>query len=107
MRFLTSCMALMLIILAGCVHEPIHQGNRLSEEKLMQIREGVTKFHVERVLGTPVLKDTLHPNRSVYYEEFEDEESGEMRKRGVEIIYDDALRVIRIERFGFAEKDKQ
>lgn len=104
MRFLISLALMTLITLTACVHEPIHQGNRLDMEKIQQIREGDTKFHVEQVLGTPMVTDVLRPNRSLYYEEFEDEKSGDMRKRGVEIVYDDALRVIRIERFGFDEQ---
>ena len=103
MRFLISCLTLMLT-LAACVHEPVHQGNRLNQEKLQQVREGDTKFHVEQLLGTPMVGDTLHPNRSIYYEEFEDEKSGDMRKRGVVIVYDNALRVIKIEPFGFNEQ---
>lgn len=104
MRFFISLMALAAITLAGCVHEPIHQGNRLDNDKVYQIRKGDTRFHVEQLLGTPVLNDTLHPNRANYYEEFEDEESGKIKKRGVEITYDDALRVIQIKRFGFDDK---
>jgi len=105
MRFLISCLVMAMITLAACVHEPIHQGNRLDQEKIQQIREGDTKFHVEQMLGTPMVTDTLHPNRAVYYEEFEDEKSGgDIRKRGVIVVYDDALRVIKIERFGFDEQ---
>lgn len=104
MRLFVSCLAMVLITLTACVHEPIHQGNRLDLEKIQQIREGDTRFHVEQILGTPMVADTLHPNRSVYYEEFEDEKSGDIRKRSVVVVYDDALRVIRIERSGFDEQ---
>lgn len=107
MRYLISILAMATIMLAGCVHEPIHQGNRLDIDKISQVREGDTKFFVEQLLGTPMLGNALHPNRATYYEEFEDEQSGDMKKRGVEISYDDALRVIGIKRFGFDEKKEQ
>lgn len=104
MRLSISILVLTVITLAGCMHEPVHQGNRLDYDRIQQIREGDTRFHVEQLLGTPVLDSTLHPNRAIYYEEFEDEENGGIRKRGIEITYDDALRVIRIEPFGFDRK---
>jgi len=88
------------LLLAGCTAEPIHQGNRLDFNTVTQLKQGDTKFHIEQALGSPVLNDTLHPNRSVYYEEFEDEKSGDMQKRRVEVTYDDAKRAISIERFG-------
>lgn len=105
MRLLISLLALAMISLAGCVHEPIHQGNRLDENRIYQIKEGDTKFYVEQVLGTPMLDSTLNPNRATYYEEFEDQESGKMIRRSVVITYDDALRVIEIKRLGFEKKE--
>ncbi len=97
--------ALAILLLFGCVHEPIHQGNRLTAQKVLMIQEGDTKFRVEQMLGSPMLDYSLHPNRVIYYEEFEDEESSEIIKRGVEITYDDALRVTSIREFGFESKE--
>jgi len=94
------------LILAGCMHDPIHQGNRLDNNKGNMISVGDTKFTIEQKLGSPVLKSILHPNRVTYFEQFEDEGTGDIRKRGIEIIYDDALRAKEIRRFGFAEKNK-
>jgi len=101
MRHLT--IIIMTLLLGACTAEPIHQGNRLDFNKAATLKQGDTKFHIEQTLGSPVLKDAFHPNRAVYYEEFEDEKSGVMRKRRVEVIYDDAKRAISIERFGFEE----
>lgn len=89
------------LLLAGCLHEPIHQGNRLDINKVNLISEGDTQFNIEQRLGSPSIRSTLHPHRVIYYEMFEDEESGEMRKRGVEVSYDDAWRAKAIRRFGF------
>ncbi|MFQ5518486.1 MAG: outer membrane protein assembly factor BamE, partial [Mariprofundus sp.] len=67
--------------------------------------EGDTKFTIEQTLGSPSLNSTLHPNRVVYYEAFEDEDSGDVRQRGIEITYDEALRAKEIRRFGFDDKE--
>ncbi len=87
--------------LAGCMHEPVHQGNVLKPEAVASIHKGMTRFAVEQLLGTPVMKDALHPDRAVYVEYFEDEKTGKTIARGIDIRYDDALRVKRFRRFGF------
>jgi outer membrane protein assembly factor BamE (lipoprotein component of BamABCDE complex) len=86
------------------MHEPIHQGNRLDLKKINMIETGITKFNVEVILGAPILKDVLHPYRATYIEEFEDEASGELITRGIEINYDKSMRVKEIRRFGFEKK---
>ncbi|EAU54108.1 outer membrane protein assembly factor BamE [Mariprofundus ferrooxydans] len=98
MRYLTIMITTLL--LAACTAEPIHQGNRIDLTNAALIKQGDTKFHIEQALGSPVLKDVMHPNKAVYYEEFKDEKSGEMVKRRVEVTYDDAKRALSIERFG-------
>jgi len=91
-------------MLTACLHEPIHQGNRLKENNIYLIKTGDTKFSIEQQLGTPVLNNVLHPNRVTYYEEFEDEDTGKILWRYVEIVYDDAFRAQKITRTGFDEK---
>jgi len=103
-RFLL--MILSLSVLAACVSEPLHQGNRIKVDESYMIHEGDTKFRVEQALGTPVLKDSLHPNRVTYIEQFEDEESGDIKTRSIQITYDEALRVKTISRSGFDEGKK-
>ncbi len=98
---LAGMLALVGLLLAGCMHEPVHQGNVLKPGAVAAIHEGMTRFAVEQLLGTPVLKDALHPDRAVYVEYFEDEETGDAIARGIDIRYDDALRVKQIRRFGF------
>ncbi|ATX81830.1 Outer membrane protein assembly factor BamE, lipoprotein component of the BamABCDE complex [Mariprofundus ferrinatatus] len=104
MKHLIAALTMGTLLLGGCMQQPIHQGNRLAYGKVLQIQEGDSKFRVEQMLGSPMLDSTLHPNRVTYYEEFEDEESGDMVKRGVEIVYDEALRVKSIREFGFEDK---
>lgn len=105
MNYYTPILIACILFFSGCMHEPIHQGNRLKIGEILQIKEGDTKFYVEQTLGSPVLDSALQPNRVLYYEEYEDMESGEMNKRGVEITYDDALRVHKIRRFGFENEE--
>ncbi len=96
--------AMLALILSGCLYEPIHQGNRLDGNKINLIKEGDTQFTIEETLGTPALQSVLHPNRATYYEEYEDEDSGALIKRGVEVTYDGARRATAIRRFGFETK---
>ncbi len=96
-----------VLLLTACLHEPIHQGNRLDGNNIYLITEGNTKFSIEQKLGSPSLNNTLHPNRVTYYEEFEDEESGKLLWRSIEIEYDDALRATKITRTGFEEKKEE
>ncbi|MDQ6992123.1 MAG: outer membrane protein assembly factor BamE [Mariprofundus sp.] len=95
------------LLFTACTAEPIHQGNRLDINQITQLKQGDTRFHVEQLLGSPVLQDTLHPNRSVYYEEFKDDSSGEMLKRSLIITYDDAKRIIKLERSGLKKQPTQ
>jgi len=92
------------ILLSACLHEPIHQGNRLDGDKIHMIHVGDNKFSIEQKLGSPALDNALHPNRVTYFEEFEDEESGKLLWRNIEIVYDKALRAKKITRRGFEEK---
>ncbi len=102
--FIRSTLLALLTLLSACVYEPVHQGNRINVDEARLIQEGDTKFRVEQALGTPVLKDSLHPHRATYIEQFEDEESGDIKTRSIEITYDEALRVKNIRRFGFDNK---
>jgi len=108
MRHITVLLLGMTVFFLGsCVYEPVHQGNRLNQEKVFQIKEGDTKFRVEQILGTPMLASTLHPNRVTYYEEYEDKESGRLIRRGIAVTYDDALRVTNISYFGLEKPGQE
>lgn len=96
--------AMALLLLSGCMHELIHQGNQFKVDKINLIHEGDTKYSIEQTLGTPMLDSSLHPHRVTYYEEYEDENDGKVYMRGIEIIYDDALRAKSIRKFGFDKK---
>lgn len=93
----------LLIILSStaCMHRDIHQGTVLNDGDVWLIQEGDTRFHVETVLGSPTIKDLLHPNRVQYVEQVKKEDPEVAYTRGIIIDYDNALRVKHIKRFGF------
>jgi len=93
-----------VFVLAGCMQHVIHQGNALKPGLVDSIQEGDSRFRVESLLGTPVLRDDLHPNRSIYVESYDDPGTGKKFQRRVEITYDKAGRVEHIKRFGFKKK---
>jgi len=95
----------MLLPLSACMKVVSQQGNVLKPEKVSQIREQDSRYEVESLIGTPVLKDDLHPNRAIYMEQYDNPKTGEKFQRRVEILYNESGRVKSIRRFGFDNKD--
>jgi len=93
-----------LLVLSGCLQHVIHQGNVLKPGLVAAIQEGDSRFHVESILGTPMLNDDMHPNRSIYAESYKNHDTGKSFQRRVEIVYDKDGRVASIQRFGFAKE---
>jgi len=90
-----------LLPLTACMKVITQQGNVLKPEKIAEIHVGDSRFQVESLIGTPVLKDTLHPNRVIYVEDYNNPDTGEKYRHRVEIFYDESGRVKDIQRFGF------
>ena len=84
------------LVLAGCAHEPLMQGNVVAPEKAEMITPGMTRAQVREILGDPVYADRLHPDRFVYVEMREEE--GRLMRRQVVVRFDRAGRVLRVER---------
>jgi len=99
-----SIIVVIMLALSGCLQNVLHQGNVLKPGLVAGIQDGDSRFHVESVLGTPVLKDDFHPNRSIYVELYKDPDTGESFQHRVEIIYDQDSRVANIETSGFKKK---
>ncbi len=93
-----------MLILSGCIQQVLHQGNVLKPELVVGIQKGDSRFHVESVLGSPVLKDDLHPNRAIYVELYHNPDTGKSFLRRVVITYDHDSRVASIKDFGFKKK---
>ncbi len=95
-----------ILFLAGCLQHPLHQGNDLDPSVVSAIREGDSRFRVEKLMGSPVLSDPLHPNRAIYIEDFADPDTGEKYRRKVVIEYDSSRQVKEITRTGFNTPDQ-
>ena len=104
MKMIIRLLALTLLLtMASCRTYEIRQGNVLKDDKVWSIMVGDSKFQVESLLGSPAMKDPLHPNRVRYVEDhrnIEDENEKE-QLRTIEITYDEALRVKKINYIGF------
>jgi len=100
-RLLYLVALILLLPLSACLKFPTQQGNVLKAETLANIHKDDSRFHVESQIGTPVLRDDLHPNRAIYMEDFIDPDTDEKYQHRVEIIYSEAGRVKSIKRFGF------
>ncbi|PIS19131.1 MAG: outer membrane protein assembly factor BamE [Zetaproteobacteria bacterium CG12_big_fil_rev_8_21_14_0_65_55_1124] len=91
----------LLLPLSACMKFVTQQGNVLKAEKLADVQVGDSRFQVESLIGTPVLKDDLHPNRAIYMEDYNNPDTGEKYQHRVEIIYNESGRVKSLKRFGF------
>jgi len=85
----------------ACMQHEIHQGNMLKNENVWLIQEGDSRFRVETLLGSPAIKDALHPNRVTYIEDQRNAEEDPDMLRRIDITYDEALRVKKIDHYGF------
>ncbi len=102
MKHIIRLIALTLLLsTTACRTYEIHQGNILKNEDVWSIQEGDSRFRVETLLGSPAMKDPLRPNRVRYVEDHRNSETEKDKLRVIEITYDDALRVKKIEYFGF------
>jgi len=96
-----TLMFTLLFSATACMQHEIHQGNVFKNENVWLIQEGDSKFRVETLLGSPAIVDTLHPNRVTYVEDHRNSDTDPDSLRRIDITYDDALRVKKIEHFGF------
>ena len=57
------------VSLSGCIHmyrPDVQQGNIITEDKLSQLKPGMTQEQVSYIMGTPVLVNTFDPNHWEY-----------------------------------------
>ncbi len=67
---LITCFA--SLFLSGCAYKiDIQQGNVVTQAQVDQLRPGMPASKVRYVMGTPLLKDPLHPNRWDYVYSFQ------------------------------------
>ena len=93
LRQLLICVILILIVpLTACVYrQDIMQGNRIDEEKLVQLEVGMTKAQVEFLLGSPALIDSYHPDDWHYVHFTKVGDSGNVDKRVMSLKFDENL----------------
>ena len=83
-----TCAAILYIsfaLLSGCslndlpfvYHIDVQQGNVLSQQKIAQLKQGMTEAQVRFLLGTPSVTDPFHPDRWDYV--YTDEPGGKRR----------------------------
>lgn len=68
---------LLLILTAGCESlipsfytVPVRQGNYIDPAMVAQLRPGMTKSQVQRIMGTSLIEDPFHQNRWDYYYQY-------------------------------------
>ena len=75
----------------------IPQGNIYEQSTIEQIRPGMTRTQVRRLLGTPLLADPFRKNQDAYIYRFTSGKSGLTYRKDLNIYYDQADRVIDIQ----------
>ena len=73
-RSLRAVGVLLIVLTAGCesllpsfYSVPVRQGNYLDQAMVGQLRPGMTRQQVQRIMGTPLVADPFHQNRWDYY----------------------------------------
>lgn len=74
----------------------IPQGNIYEQSSVEQIRLGMTRTQVRRLLGAPLLADPFRNNQDAYIYRFTSGETGVTYRKDLNIYYDQANRVIDI-----------
>lgn len=92
----------LLVLLSGCgqrygvFYSELQQGNNIREDKVAQLRPGMSKKQVEMLMGTPLLENAFDPNRWDYVYTFK-ATGHPYHRQHVAVIFSDG-RVTRIER---------
>lgn len=68
---------LLLALIAGCESlvpsfytVPVRQGNYIDPALVSELRPGMTRQQVQRIMGTPLVADPFHQNRWDYYYQY-------------------------------------
>ena len=80
------------VLAAGCIHKiDVEQGNYVTQDRLDQLKPGMTRTQVKQILGTPLLTDIFHADRWDYY--FSNAKDGKVvaHKKLVVLFKDDKL----------------
>ena len=87
--FLVLFLTVSIVSLPACVYRvDIHQGNRISDEKIAQLEVGMTKRQVEFLLGEPAVRDIYHPDTWHYVYYLKTGEDGSVQKRNMVLTFE-------------------
>ncbi len=80
---------LLFLSLTGCsaYKIDIQQGNTIEEDKLSQLKQGMTKSQVQFLMGTAMLIDPFHPQRWEYVYSFRKGGEDTMKRKRVTLIF--------------------
>ena len=99
-----SSLLLMTGLVSACSNLPglhktvILQGNQIEDTRLEQIKPGMAQLDVQRILGTPLVRDPYHPN-VWHYTFMSTLSTGEQTaQQNVKVTFDKNKRVQSVER---------
>jgi len=69
-------------------HPDRQQGTIITQDKVSQLKPGMTRKQVEFLLGTPTLKDPFHPNRWDYVYELIPGDGSKVKHNKVSVFFD-------------------
>ncbi|MFT5225611.1 MAG: outer membrane protein assembly factor BamE [Polaribacter sp.] len=91
-QYLILTFLISIVTLSACVYrQDILQGNRIDDEKLVQLEVGMTKTQVEFLLGAPALIDLHHPDDWHYIYFIKVGDSGDIDKRVMTLRFDQSI----------------
>ena len=93
--------------LSACVFKPeIRQGNFLSDEKIAQVKPGLTPAQVQFILGKVMVQDPFHPDRWDYVQ-YVDPNNGKPVENWHVVVYFKDGKVDHVEQLSTLNKDTQ
>ena len=99
-----SSLLLMACFISACSNLPglhrtvILQGNQVDDNRLAQITTGMSQSEVQRILGTPLVRDAYHPN-IWHYTYLSTLSTGERTDhQNITIVFDNNKKVQSVER---------
>lgn len=87
--------SLLMIALTGCGYDripgvyriDIQQGNDVTQEMINKLQPGMNKSQVAFAMGSPLIIDTFHPERWVYYYSFQPG-NGDREQRQITLFFE-------------------
>ena len=85
-----------LLVLVAVMAQPgcgvykinVQQGNYIKDEKLAQLKVGMTKRQVQFLMGSPIVQDAFHPDRWDYVFSYRNGRTNRTAQRNMTIFFD-------------------